>query len=105
MTSNVAIGIDWLRIGTSFALVVLILGALFWILRRVKAIQYSGGQQRKLQVLETLSVGPRQKIALLRIGTREILVGVSVSQFTALASWETAAQIPAEHDGNGDASS
>jgi flagellar protein FliO/FliZ len=92
MTNSAAIGIDWFRIGASMALVLLILAALFWVLRRVKAMQHSGGQHRKLQVLETLSIGPRQKIALLRVGTREILIGVSASQFTALAHWEATAQ-------------
>ena len=89
MSSSAAIGIDWFRISTSMALILVILAALFWILRRVKAIQSAGSQQRKLQVLETLSIGPRQKIALLRVGTREILVGISASQFTALANWDS----------------
>jgi len=90
MTSSAAIGIDWFRMGASMAGVLLLLAVLFWILRRVKAMQ-PGGQQRKLQVLETLSVGPRQKIALLRVGTREVLIGVSASQFTALGNWQGAA--------------
>jgi len=94
MTSTAASGIDWLRMGASMVLVLLLLAVLFWVLRRVKAMQHLGGQQRKMQLLETLSVGPRQKIALIRVGTREVLIGVSPSQFTALANWEGTAYTP-----------
>jgi flagellar protein FliO/FliZ len=40
-----------------------------------------------LHVIEAVSVGPRQKIALVRVGNREVLVGVSPTQLTALGSW------------------
>jgi flagellar biogenesis protein FliO len=43
-----------------------------------------------LQVIEAVSVGPRQKIALVRVGGREVLVGVSPTQLTALGSWPAA---------------
>jgi flagellar biogenesis protein FliO len=36
-------------------------------------------------------VGVRQKIALVRVGTRQVLVGMTPGQFTALASWDTSA--------------
>ncbi len=98
MTSSAAIGIDWFRMGASMVAILLLLAALFWVLRRVKAMQHPSGQQRKLQVLETLSVGPRQKIALLRVGTREVLIGMSASQFTALANWQGTTDTPATLD-------
>jgi flagellar biogenesis protein FliO len=37
--------------------------------------------------LETLSVGTRQKIMLIRVDDREILVGVSVHNMTVLSPW------------------
>jgi len=38
-------------------------------------------------LLETISLGPRQKIALLRVGGQQVLVGITASQFTALGTW------------------
>lgn len=59
-----------------------------WTLRRMKILQTTQGGERKLQVLETISVGPRQKIALLRVANHQVLIGMSANQFTALGSWE-----------------
>lgn len=80
--------VDWLRIAGSIVLVLLLLGALLWALRRMKTLQASQGGERSLQVLETINVGPRQKIALLRVANHQVLIGMSSSQFTALGSWE-----------------
>ena len=41
----------------------------------------------RIKVLETLAVGPRQKIVLLRLGQREVLVGVTAQQMNALSEW------------------
>ena len=79
---------DWVRVAGSIVLVLLLLGALMWTLRRMKILQTTQGGERKLQVLETISVGPRQKIALLRVANHQVLIGMSANQFTALGSWE-----------------
>jgi flagellar biogenesis protein FliO len=35
-------------------------------------------------VRETIHISPRQKVALLRVGTKHVLVGISAQQLTAL---------------------
>jgi flagellar biogenesis protein FliO len=40
-----------------------------------------------LELLETVSFGPRQRIVLMRAGAHQVLVGVSPGQFTSLATW------------------
>jgi flagellar protein FliO/FliZ len=83
-------GMDMLRFAGSLLLVLGLLGGLLWGLKRMQSgIRPSGGE-RQLQVIEAVSVGPRQKIALVRVGSREVLVGVSPSQLTALGSWPAA---------------
>jgi flagellar biogenesis protein FliO len=42
---------------------------------------------RRMQIIESLSVGPRQKFALLRVGEHEVLVGITPTQMTSLAHW------------------
>ena len=80
-------GLDMLRFAGSVAIVLLLLGAMLWILRRMKSVQQAQGGARRLQLLETISLGPRQKIALLRVGGQQVLVGITASQFTALGTW------------------
>ncbi len=79
---------DWLQYLFSFVLVIGLLLALLWTLRKLQ----SGGSlirknTQRLQTLETLSVGTRQKIMLIRVDEREILVGVTAQQMTVLSPW------------------
>jgi flagellar protein FliO/FliZ len=80
---------DALRMIGSLVLVFGLLGAVLWGLKRLQQLQTRPGQlgARRLQVLESHSVGPRQKIALVRVGAHEVLVGVSPGQITALGQW------------------
>lgn len=76
---------DWAQYLLSFATVIALLLLLLWVLRRM---QRAGGQLRnaqRLQVMETLSVGTRQKICLVRWDGRELLVGVGPQQISVLA--------------------
>jgi flagellar protein FliO/FliZ len=79
---------DALRMMGSLVLVFGLLGAVLWGLKRLQ-LQNRPGQPgaRRLQVLESHSVGPRQKLALVRVGAHEVLVGVSPGQITALGQW------------------
>ncbi|NBX05209.1 MAG: flagellar biosynthetic protein FliO [Betaproteobacteria bacterium] len=82
--------IDWMRTAGSLLLVLALLGGMLWLLKRVKAMQEKNNGHRQMELIETLSVGVRQKIALVRVGTRQVLVGMTPGQFTALASWDAA---------------
>ena len=79
-----AIGVDWLRVSGSFVLVLLLLGGMLWLLRRMKDIQLRHKGPARLELCETIHVGPRQKVALLRVGDKHILVGISPQQLGAL---------------------
>ena len=83
-----ATSIDWLRISASMLLVLGLLAALLWTLKRMKGLQIQHKGPPMLQVLETISVGPRQKMALVRVGTHQVLVGMTANQFTALGQWD-----------------
>jgi len=80
--------IDWFRMGASMVLVLGLLAAMFWMLKRMKGLQVQRNGAPRLEVLETISVGPRQKMALVRVGAHQVLVGVTATQFTALGSWD-----------------
>jgi flagellar protein FliO/FliZ len=89
---------DMLRFAGSLVLVLGLLGGLLWALKRMQTGVRPGGTLRQLQVIEAVSVGPRQKVALVRVGTREVLVGISPAQITALGSWPAAEATKDTHE-------
>lgn len=78
---------DLFRMLGSFALVLALMAALLWALRKLQSRIATQNTGRRLNVIESLSVGPRQKFALLRVGQHEVLVGITPTQMTALAHW------------------
>ena len=79
---------DWLQYLFSFVLVIGLLLTLLWTLRKLQNGQsLMRKHTQRLQTRETLSVGPRQKIMLIRVDDREILLGVSAQTMTVLSPW------------------
>jgi flagellar protein FliO/FliZ len=84
---------DLFRMIGSFALVLALMAALLWALRRLQSRMATQNSGRRMQIIESLSIGPRQKIALVRVGDHEVMVGITASQISALAHWpDNAAQ-------------
>ncbi len=82
---------DLFRMLGSFALVLALMAALLWALRKLQTRMSTQGIGRRMQIIESLSVGPRQKFALLRVGENEVLVGITPTQMTSLAQWPATA--------------
>ncbi len=78
---------DLFRMLGSFALVLALMAALLWALRKLQSRMNTQSAGRRMNVIESMSVGPRQKFALLRVGQHEVLVGITATQMTALAHW------------------
>lgn len=78
---------DWLSFAVSFAAVLATLGALLYLIRRVQQKGIPGLPQRRIHILESASVGPRQKLVLLRVNEQDLLIGVSPQQISTLASF------------------
>ena len=85
---------DLFRMIGSFALVLAIMAGLLWALRKLQFRLNSQNAGKRMQVLETLSVGPRQKFALLKVGEHEVLVGITPTQMTSLGQWPASAAMP-----------
>jgi len=78
---------DWLQYLLSFGLVIGLLLALLWTLRKLQNGAVLRKSFQRMQLVETLSVGPRQKIILIQVDGRDVLVGITAQQMTALSSW------------------
>jgi flagellar protein FliO/FliZ len=82
---------DWLQYLFSFVFVIGLLLALLWTLRKLQnGSPLLRKNTQRLQTLETLSVGPRQKIMLIRVDDREVLVGITAQHMTVLNPWPAA---------------
>ena len=88
--------VDVFRMLGSLALVIVLLVALLWALRKLQGKMNGHNTGRRLQIIESLSVGPRQKVALIRVGEREVLVGISPTQINGIASWPDGVLAPAD---------
>ena len=80
-------GADVFRMLGSLALVIALLVAVLWALRKLQGKMNSQNAGRRMQVIESLSIGTRQKVALIRVGEREVLIGISPTQINGIASW------------------
>lgn len=81
---------NWMSLAVSFGLVLAMMGAFLWLLRRAQARGLPGMSQRRIRILEVASVGPRQKLILLSVREQEILIGLSAQQMTTLATFAAA---------------
>jgi flagellar protein FliO/FliZ len=93
---------DWLQYLFSFVFVIGLMLTLLWTLRKLQnGSSLLRKNTQRLQTLETLSVGTRQKIMLIRVDEREILVGVTAQQMTVLSPWpETQQAAPTSPETN-----
>jgi len=90
MNPGAQIGVaGWLSFGLSFVAILGAMGLLFFLMRRF-AIGGKGRAAPKIQILESLALGPRQRIVLLRVNDHEILVGATQQKIVSLARWENA---------------
>lgn len=80
----------------SFALVIGLLLALLYALKKLqRANPFVKGQQQRLHIVETLSVGPRQKIAIIRCDQQEFVVGISPQGIQSIGSVAPSHESPA----------
>ena len=81
---------DLFRLIGSMIVVLAILLGLLWVLKRLQMRMNQSQSGKQLQIIEAMGVGPRQKIALIRVGDHKILVGISPGSMTPLGQWPEA---------------
>lgn len=69
----------------SLALVVGLMLLLAWLVRTLRGRVQAGGHQ--LEVLSATHVGPKERIVLVRVRDRELLLGVGPQSVTALGEF------------------
>jgi flagellar protein FliO/FliZ len=78
---------DWLSFALSFGIVLALLGALLYTLKRMQNGNLLSMGQRRIRVIDSMSLAPRQKIVLVRVKDQDILLGITAQQINTLASF------------------
>ena len=79
--------LDWLSFVASFLLVLALLGATIYFLRRARRVGGRSGHAPQLDVYESMSLGPRQRLLMIKAKDRELLIAMSPDRVETLASW------------------
>ncbi|HHT0592354.1 TPA: flagellar biosynthetic protein FliO [Legionella anisa] len=85
---------ELLRIVMGLLLVLLLIIALSWVVKRLHGIQM--GSAKGFQSIASMILGPKEKITLLKVGTRYLLVGSGSGQVTLL--YDFGEQLPTGFD-------
>ena len=71
--------------------------AMLWGLRKMQSgASFMRKNTQRLQTIESISVGTRQKIVLIQLDGQDVLVGVTAHQITALSPWPVQTPAPAQ---------
>ena len=79
---------DWLSFAGSFLLVIAMLLALLHLLRRLRGATPGRARHKVIRVLESQSLGPRQRVVLIQAHDRQLLLGLSPSEVSLLATFD-----------------
>ena len=88
MNANAIGWTDILQMLLSFGFVVVLLLVLLHFLKKMQQGQGFGRSQRRMQVVETMGLGARQKVIITRVDDREFLLGVTATEIAVLGQWD-----------------
>lgn len=89
---------DWLSFAASFGAVLALMAVLLFALKKIQAGNLLGLPKRRMQVLETLSAGPRQRVVLLRVKNQDVLIGITPQGMSLLTTFPLSDEEMAELD-------
>jgi len=88
-----------LRVGLALGLVFAILAAVLFLYRRASQARRGGPRPAAIELLAQRSLGPRTSLALVRVESTSLLIGVTPQQITALGQLPAPAVAATEADG------
>lgn len=77
----------------SLLLVIGLIFACAWLVKRVSGIQHSSSKQ--LKIVSSLSLGTKERAVLIQVGDEQILLGVAPGRVSALKTLENNIQVTA----------
>ena len=85
---------DFFSMFGSFILVLLLLGLVLFILKKVQMTNSVSNGGRKIQIIEVMPTSNKQKIMLLKVENQKFLVGISGQNLNQLGHWTASEPMP-----------
>lgn len=80
--------VDWVSFVLSFLLVIVLLGATLWGLKRFGRMQLQNRSgHSSIQLIDSFSLGARQRLILVEADGQRVLLGVSPQTMSGLGQW------------------
>jgi flagellar biogenesis protein FliO len=80
-------GFDWGQfIASTFSVLLLLVGALWWV-KRSRGFTASGTDDKRIQVLEALPLSLKHKMVLIQVDNQMVLASVSPAEVKTLHAW------------------
>jgi flagellar protein FliO/FliZ len=73
---------ELMRVVTGLLCILLLIVCLAWIVKRLNVVKFSSS--KGFQSIATMSLGPKEKIVLLKVGVRYLLIGIGASTVNIL---------------------
>lgn len=73
-----------MRMMVGLAIVLLVLAAIAWVMKRT--MRGKLGQQSSIRIVDGVSVGTRERVMVLEVADRWLVVGVAAGQVTSIAN-------------------
>ncbi len=80
---------DWFYLLLSFGIVLALLLATLYMLKKINQTTISGGSKRGIKLVQSISLGGRHRVVWIRVQGRELILGVTLQQITLLAEWKS----------------
>lgn len=73
---------DWLRVSLALLFILGIILVLSWLVKRLNGINFS--TSKGFQLIASMTLGPKEKLMLVQVGGRYLLMGVGSASVTML---------------------
>lgn len=78
---------QWLTMTGSFLFVIVLLVATLLLIKRL-GTNYPVGSKKRIKIVDVQSLGARQKLLLVSVRDKELLIGLSPHGITSLGDWQ-----------------
>ena len=85
VTASVINHSELVKILTGLLLVLFIIFILSWLVRRFNVVQLSSS--KSFNVISSMTLGPKERILLLKVGARYLLIGIGTSTVSTLCDF------------------
>ena len=81
---------DWIYMFLSFIFVLFLLFVTLYFIKRMNNINIKNSKHgASIHVIQSISLGGKQKILLIRVNNNDILIGVTLNNINKIASWKS----------------